>query len=82
LFAGVYVPVTSLPPALQAIGWCLPITHALNGLRAAVAGQSVMQVSSDLFWLSIATMVLLPLSLLVFNHAVKLAKIDGTLAGY
>jgi len=36
----------------------------------------------DATWLAVAAIVLLPLSLVVFNRAVRRAKIDGTLGQY
>jgi ABC-type polysaccharide/polyol phosphate export permease len=82
MFSGVYLPVSLLPMPLQAVGWLLPITHALNGMRAAVNGASVTQVGADALWLAVATAVLLPLSLRLFDRAVAQAKVDGTLGGY
>jgi ABC-2 type transport system permease protein len=82
VFGGVYFPVAMLPLPLQIIGWLLPITHALNGLRGALHGSTLMQLSSDALWLSAATAILLPLSLAFFAAAVKRAKLDGTLGGY
>jgi ABC-type multidrug transport system permease subunit len=82
LFGGVYLPLASLPFALQAIGWCLPITHALAGFRAAAAGVAVWQVAHDAVWLLIASVVLTPFSLWLFVRAVNKARVDGTLAMY
>ncbi len=79
LFAGVYLPLHSLPPALQCIGWCLPIAHALIGLRGAIQGLSLSSLMPEALWLMGATLILLPLSLWIFDRAVKRAKIDGTL---
>jgi ABC-2 type transport system permease protein len=82
LLAGVLFPVSLLPIWLQAVSWLLPITHALNGIRAAFHGVSIGALSSDAVWLLVATALLLPLSLLVFQSAVKHAKFDGTLGQY
>jgi ABC-2 type transport system permease protein len=82
LFGGVFLPLASLPFAMQAIGWCLPITHALVGFRAATAGAALAEVSSDAIWLVVASVVLMPLSLWIFARAVRKARIDGTLAMY
>jgi len=82
LFAGVYVPLKTLPWALQAIGWCLPITHSLNGLRAATEGVGLGAVAGDAVWLLVAAIVLMPLSLWIFVRAVNKARVDGTLAMY
>ncbi len=82
LFAGMYVPLSSMPWALQLVGWCLPITHSLNGFRAAAAGVGVGAVASDAIWLLVASIVLMPLSLWIFVRGVNKARVDGTLAMY
>ena len=82
LFGGVYLPLRFLPGWLQVIGWMLPITHALNGLRAAVAGVPLRDAASDAIWLLVASLVLMPFSLWVFAKAVRKARVDGTLSMY
>ncbi|MDB5028384.1 MAG: type transporter [Candidatus Eremiobacteraeota bacterium] len=82
LFGGVWVPLASLPVALQFIGWCLPITHALNGFRAAAAGIPLSQAAPDAIWLLVASVILTPFSLWLFVRAVNKARVDGTLAMY
>ncbi|MGD0565519.1 MAG: ABC transporter permease [Roseiarcus sp.] len=37
-FACVYYPVSTLPPWLQILAWCLPPTYVFEGLRAAIVG--------------------------------------------
>lgn len=82
LFGGVYLPLHMMPGWLQAVGWCLPITHALNGFRAASAGVPLSGVFDDVVWLVVASAVLLPLSLWIFGRAVNTARVDGTLSMY
>ena len=82
LFGGVYLPLRSLPYALQVIGWCLPITHALNGFRAAAAGVSLRTAAPDAIWLLAAALILMPFSLWVFAKSVGKARVDGTLSMY
>jgi len=84
LFGGVLFPVSLLPPILQVISWCLPITHALEGVRLAVAGKSLLDpvVAGDAIWMLGATVLLTPISLFVFRRAVNLARRDGTLGQY
>lgn len=82
LFGGVYLPLKALPFALQAIGWILPITHALNGFRAAAAGVPLAGVAGDAIWLVVASLILMPFSLWVFAKSVGKAKVDGTLSMY
>ncbi|GAC1348914.1 MAG: hypothetical protein NVSMB19_01430 [Vulcanimicrobiaceae bacterium] len=82
LLAGVIFPVAMLPAPLRAVSWALPITHSLAGVRGAVHGAQLWQLSSDAVWLTIATLLLLPAALLTFAWAVDRARSDGTLAQY
>ena len=82
LFGGVYLPLRYLPYWLQVLGWMLPITHALNGFRAAAAGVPLRDVASDAIWLLVASLLLMPFSLWVFAKAVGKARVDGTLSMY
>ncbi|HWT04246.1 MAG TPA: hypothetical protein VN224_00685, partial [Xanthomonadales bacterium] len=70
------------PIGLQVVGWLLPITHALNGFRAAAAGVPLSGVASDAVWLLVASLVLMPFSLWVFAKSVGKARVDGTLSMY
>jgi ABC-2 type transport system permease protein len=82
IFGGVFLPVSKLPLFIQYVSWMLPITHALNGIRGAVNGASLTQLMPDVIWLLVESIVLLPLSLLIFKRAVHVARIDGTLGQY
>lgn len=94
LLGGMLIPVALLPKPLQLLSWCLPITHSLNGIRAAIgllpghqkmtAGAALTDpaVASDAIWLLVATAILLPLSLFIFRTAVNRARRDGTLGHY
>ena len=82
VLAGVLFPVSLLPLWLQGVSWMLPITHALSGIRGAFHGVALYDLSADLVWLAVATIVLLPVSLFVFRGAVERAKCDGTLGQY
>jgi ABC-2 type transport system permease protein len=82
LLSGVFIPIDHLPPIARSLSWFVPFTHALNGIRGAVAGASVGDLWGDAVWMAVMTVVLLPLSLYVFARAVHRAKIDGTLGDY
>ena len=82
LFGGMYLPLRLMPIGLQVVGWLLPITHALNGFRAAAAGVPLSGVAPDAIWLLVASLVLMPFSLWVFAKAVGKARVDGTLSMY
>jgi ABC-2 type transport system permease protein len=82
VLSGVLFPVTLFPPALQAVSWMLPMTHALRGLRAALLGLSPAYVMGDAIWLAVAVAALLPIALLGFSHAFAVTVREGTLAYY
>lgn len=82
LLSGVLFPVALLPFPLRILSWMLPITHGLNGIRGALHGAPWGAVQADALWLCIASIVLLPLSLIAFSRAVRRAMMDGTLADY
>ncbi|MDO9579594.1 MAG: ABC transporter permease, partial [Bacteroidales bacterium] len=83
LLGGVYYPVSILPPALQKLARLLPITHSLEGIRIALLTDSPLSsLLPSIFALLIFSVVLLPSSILLFRHAIKKAKIDGSLVQY
>jgi ABC-2 type transport system permease protein len=82
LFGGVYLPLAKLPLALQVVGWCLPISHALAGVRGAVYGATLWDLRGEIVWMLALTAVLLPSSLYVFARTVHRGRRDGTLGQY
>lgn len=83
LVGGVYYPITILPPGLQILAKLLPITYALRVMRRALLAQaSWNELAPDLLTLFVFCIVLLPVSLLMFQYAVKRARLEGTLAHY
>lgn len=83
LLGGVYYPVSILPPWLQKFSYILPITYSLEGMRMALLkGYSFQQLLPNILALCIFTLLMLPLSLYIFQLAVKKAKVDGTLTQY
>ena len=76
---GVVYPRAILPPALSALGSCLPITHVLTGLRAAIVGQSW---SAAFAHLMLMTLILGPLGVWLFSRALKRAREDGSLTAF
>ena len=79
---GIFLPVEKLPHALQMVSWLLPITHALRGLRAGFRGAPIATLTGDVVWLCVAAVILIPISLVIFGRAVRIARIDGTLGTY
>lgn len=83
LLGGLYYPVSVLPGWLQKLSYLLPVTYALEGMRLAVLkGYSVTELLPDILALTLFSIIMLPLSILVFRYAVRKAKKDGTLTQY
>jgi ABC-2 type transport system permease protein len=83
LLGGVYYPITILPGPLQVISHALPITYALQALRGILlTGYSFTQVRTEILALLGFALVLFPLSVLLFEFALKWAKKDGSLSQY
>lgn len=82
-FGGAYFPITILPDSLRAISYLLPITYTLRALRhALLQGYSFWMLLPDTLILFVFALILLPLSIFIFQYAVKKAKIYGSLAHY
>jgi ABC-2 type transport system permease protein len=82
LLGGVLFPISTLPPILRYVSWLLPITHALNGIRAGIHGATIGELLPEVIWLGVAASILLPFSLWSFGRAVRRAQVDGTLGQY
>src|SRR5205823_1616940 len=80
LLGGVLYPVGMLPSSLQHVSTLLPITHAANGMRAALLdGASSAVIGMDLQALALFGLVGFPASVLLFKLGVDHAKRVGTL---
>ena len=83
LMAGTYYPISALPDWLQPFSRLFPLTYSLEGMRLAMLrGYSVLEVGWDLLALLGFAVFFLPLSLLIFNQALRRAKKEGSLAQY
>ncbi len=83
LLGGLYYPVSVLPDWLQTVSYLLPVTYALDGMRYAVLqGHNLTQLLPHIFPLMVFSVIMLPLSILIFGYAVRKAKKDGTLTQY
>jgi len=83
LLGGVYYPITILPEWLQFFSYFFPITYSLRAIRLSLLqGYGFSQVSSELLALVVFSVIMLPISLMVFRYAVRRAKRDGSLAHY
>jgi ABC-2 type transport system permease protein len=80
LFGGVFFPVEALPPKLRWIAAFIPLTPALEGMRAAVLqGATLVQLWQPLLSLLAFAGVFLPLGYISFRISVRVAQKDGTL---
>jgi ABC-2 type transport system permease protein len=83
VLSGVYYPITVLPGWMQKISYVIPVTHALEGMRMALLrGATLGGILPQIVALIVLTAVLLPLSILALNRAVRIAKLKGTLIHY
>jgi len=83
LLAGVFYPVAVLPDWLEPVSKVLPLTYALDSMRLAMLqGQSIYELRNDILILLAFTLVLTPISFLVFRRALKKAKMEGSLIQY
>ena len=67
LFAGVFFPVSSLPPFVQQLSWLLPLTHMVNPARALATGRTDPAILVDLLWLAVVGAVAFYLSLVMMR---------------
>jgi ABC-2 type transport system permease protein len=72
-----------LPPLLQQTAELLPITHALEVMRAALLrGAAVAELLPQIGVLALFGLIGLPLSLIGFSLGVRRARVTGTLSHY
>ena len=80
LLGGVLYPVDVLPTSLQHLSRLLPITHAVDGMRAALlSGASPALIAADLRALALFALVGFPVSVLAFSLGIDHAKRVGSL---
>lgn len=83
LLGGAYYPITILPSWLRIFSYFLPITYSLEGMRLALLkGASLYTLLPTISALVIFTAVLMPISIFLFQYAIKFAKRDGSLTHY
>lgn len=86
LVSGVFYPLGLLPWYLKWLGYALPLTYSLDGIRRTfingetLLNSSVLQV--DLVALLAFLLIMLPLSLQVFVWAYRRAQREGTPGQY
>ena len=73
-------PVAVLPTPLRLLARLIPVTYALEGMRAALLGGAGWgELWRSLLALLVFAAVLIPLSFAVFGWALRRTKITGTL---
>jgi ABC-2 type transport system permease protein len=83
LRGGVLYPVAILPDWLRHISALLPITYAIEGMRAALLRTAPWsELWHSLGPLLLFAVVILPVSLFSFQYATRRARITGTLSHY
>jgi ABC-2 type transport system permease protein len=83
LLAGVAYPVDVLPTWAAKVSYFLPLTHSVNATREAlINGRGLTEMSGDIYYLTIFAVVLMPVSLWLFNLSVARTKQLGTLTQY
>jgi len=55
---GIFVPLSSMPPALQVVARALPLTYAVEALRAVLDGRASLTTALDLVALAAFTVIL------------------------
>ena len=80
---GMMYPVSVLPNWLQQVARLVPVTYALEGMRAALLGHATLrELWPSLAALLIFAAVLLPASFVAFSWALRRTKITGTLTHF
>jgi ABC-2 type transport system permease protein len=82
VLSGVMYPTTVLPQGLEAVSKALPLTHSLAALRySLMEDASTVSLGGELLALA-GFALLLPVSMVVFQAAVRRAKAAGSLSHY
>lgn len=80
LLGGVMYPTDVLPAWLRQVAGLFPMTHALNGLRAAMLNDAdVATVLPEITVLALFAAIGLPISIAALNFGLRRARITGTI---
>lgn len=81
LLGGVLYPPALLPLPLRWAAEIFPLTHALQGMRAALlAGASLGELLRPIVLLTAFSVMIVPLGIIVFALGLRRARLHGTLA--
>lgn len=83
VFCGMSFPLAVMPGWMQAIGRALPLTHGIDGIRAAaLSGAGWDEIAPELVWLLLWGAGLLALGLLAFRFTDRRMRELGTTGTY
>ncbi len=60
MVSGVFFPLDRFPPWGRALIWCTPLYHAVNAVRALVAGRPTWATLGEVAWLVIVIVAFMP----------------------
>src|SRR5438128_842854 len=80
---GTLFPVETLPKPLHSLADLIPVTLSLNGMRLALLqGANFAALRSEILYLAIFALLILPVSLLVLSYTLRRAPLEVTLPFY
>lgn len=83
IISGTLFPAELLPKWLQTVGYIIPLTHALDGMRLALLqGATLSELSEPIGIMVAFSATLITAGLVLFSRSVELAKHQGTLSQY
>lgn len=83
ILGGAYFPIDVMPVWMQKLSFLIPVTYSLDALRLTMLrGASVAAVARPLWMLFVMALLLLPLSAILFDAAVRKGRKEGTLMQY
>ena len=83
LLGGVFYPLSVLPGWMQQLAQLLPISHALQGMRAAMLdGASLSEVGPEITRLALFVAISLPVGALAFQAGIRRARHSGSLGHF
>ena len=82
IIGGAVIPVSALPWLLQVVSAVLPLTHAVAGVRDALAGATPATLAPQILALWVSAAILIPLAAVAFRICLHIARKDGSLVHY
>ncbi|MEA3307436.1 MAG: ABC transporter permease [Elusimicrobiota bacterium] len=83
LLAGIFFPVSVLPSILQTLSKFIPLTYSIRALELSVyKGFGIYALKSEILFLSLFAIILLPLSIKFFKYSLERTSKTGQLGDY